>query len=61
MVADLEQEYHSFLKRLWLKHSRETAAPSGSAKDLGRVYDDVSLASNEFLRDRLKSLQEGED
>jgi hypothetical protein len=61
MVADLEQEYHSFLKRLWLRYSGETAASGESAKDLGRVYDNVSLASSEYLRDRLKSLQEGED
>jgi hypothetical protein len=30
-------------------------------EDLGQVYDNVSLASNEFLRDRLRSLEETED
>jgi hypothetical protein len=29
-------------------------------KDLGHVYDNVSLASNAFQRDRLKSLEENE-
>ncbi|MHC4475923.1 MAG: hypothetical protein ACYTEL_09765 [Planctomycetota bacterium] len=61
MVADLEKEYHHFLQRLWQRYSRETASSGESAEDLGQVYDNVSLASNEFLRDRLRSLEETED
>jgi hypothetical protein len=61
MIADLEDEYQSFLKRLWQSYSRETAASSESTNDLGAVYDDVSLASDKFLRDRLESLEENQD
>jgi hypothetical protein len=61
MIADLEEEYKSFLKRLWQRYSRETAASSESTNDLGPVYDDVSLASDKFLRDRLESLEENQD
>jgi len=61
MIADLEDEYQSFLKRLWQQYSRETAASSESTNDLGPVYNNVSLASNRFLRDRLESLEENDD
>jgi hypothetical protein len=61
VVADLEKEYHLFLKHLWQRYSRQTATSGQVAKDLGDVYDNVSLASNAFLRDKLKSLEENED
>lgn len=61
MITDLEKEYHSFLKCLWQRYSHETATSGESTKDLGHVYDNVSLASNKFLRDRLKSLEEDKD
>jgi hypothetical protein len=61
MVGDLEKEYDRFLKRLWQRYSRETATPDELAKDLGHIYDKISLASDNFLRDRLKSLEEDTD
>jgi hypothetical protein len=61
MVGDLEKEYDRFLKRLWQRYTRETATSDESAKDLGHIYDNISLASNKFLRDRLKSLEEDTD
>jgi hypothetical protein len=59
MIADLEGEYYSFLKCLWQRYSHETARSDESPKARRHLYNSVSSASNKFLRDKLKKLEEG--
>jgi len=58
MIANVEKEYDSFLRKVWQQFSHETLSPVESQQELRYIYDTVSLASNKFLQDRLKSLEE---
>lgn len=60
MITDVEQEYYTFLKLVWQPFSQDSPASVESRKELRDMYDTVSLASNEFLRNKLQSLEEVE-
>lgn len=60
MIADVEQEYYSFLKSVWQAFSHDSPGPVESQEKLKDMYDTVSLASNEFLQNKLQSLEEAE-
>ncbi|MHC4259810.1 MAG: hypothetical protein ACYSTF_05290 [Planctomycetota bacterium] len=61
MITDVEQEYYTFLKLVWRPFSHDSPGSVESQEQLRDMYDTVSLASNEFLRNKLQSLEEARD
>lgn len=61
MIADIEEEYDSFLRHVWQQFPHETPGSVESHIGPGYVYNAVSLESSKFLQDRLQSLEEEKD
>ena len=57
MVADIEQEYSSFLCNVWQETSDMAKLDFELHPELERTYDAISLASSQFLQEKLKTLE----
>ncbi len=57
MVADIEQEYDSYVCNVWQEASDIAKLDFELHADPERTYDAISLASSQFLQEKLKALE----
>jgi len=57
MVADIEQEYSGYVCNVWQETSDIAKLNCELHPEPGRTYDAISLASSQFLQEKLKTLE----
>ena len=57
MVVDIEQEYSDYISGVWQKFSDTTRDIFKRRRNLESTYDAMSLCSNEFLQEKLQTLE----
>ncbi len=57
MVADIEQEYDSYVCNVWQETSDIAKLDFELHPDQERTYDAISLALSQFLQEKLKTLE----
>jgi len=57
MVADIEQEYDSYICNVWKEASDIAKLDFEPHPDPECTYDAISLASGQFLQEKLKTLE----
>lgn len=56
MIANIEQEYNNYVCNIWQEISDVTKDSLELHREREDMYNIISLASNQFLQDRLKTL-----
>lgn len=57
MVADIEQEYSSYVCNVWQETSDIAKLNCELHPEPERTYDAISLVSSQFLQEKLKTLE----
>ena len=57
MVADIEQEYSSYVCNVWQETPNIAKLDFELHPEPERTYDAISLASSQFLQEKMKTLE----
>ena len=57
MIDDIEKECYDFICERWVQFSKQTKAIHKPPQHLVHTYDSISQALNQFLQDKLKTLE----
>ena len=61
MVANIEQEYSNYVCNVWQEISNTSKHSPELHQDQEQMYDAISVASNQFLQEKLKALDVEKD
>lgn len=57
MVANIEQEYSNYVCNVWQEISNISKHSLEQHQEPEQMYDAISVASNQFLQEKLKALE----
>ena len=57
MIDDIEKEYHDYICKRWMQFSKQTKAIHKPPQHLMHTYYSISQAVNQFLKNKLKTLE----
>ncbi|MCP4263695.1 MAG: hypothetical protein GY774_40230 [Planctomycetes bacterium] len=61
MVANIEQEYSNYVCHIWQEIADVSKYSLEPHQELEHTYNTISVASNQFLQEKLKALEVEKD